>query len=276
MRGDGAGFCSMRRVTATLAMGCAAIAALWLVGFAWPQSQGHRNLTEWLKDRMADDASSRFDRQRLMADLGAAGLALGDGAHVRIFKREAVLELWMQRDGGRYALFRSYPICKFSGGLGPKLQEGDHQAPEGFYRVAKAQLNPASRHHLAFNLGFPNAFDRQLARNGSALMVHGGCSSIGCYAMTDVGIDEIYAVVEAALDKGQDEVDVSIFPFRLSEAALAAEAGSSWLPFWRNLKRGADLFETNGMPPRVGACRGEYRFGDEVSAPDCAPITGWV
>ena len=107
-------------------------------------------------------------------------------------------------------------------------------------------------------------------------MVHGGCSSIGCYAMGDAQVDQIYAIVEAALARGQGEVDVSVFPFRLSEDALMAAAGSHWLPFWRNLKQGFDLFETTGMPPRVGACKGEYRFGDDAAMPGCAPITGWV
>lgn len=231
---------------------------------------------DWLKDHIIHSDTSRFDRQRLMADLAAAGFSPGDEAHVRLFKREAMLELWMRRQDGRFGLFRTYPICNFSGGLGPKLREGDRQAPEGFYRVAGAQLNPASRHHLAFNLGFPNAYDRQHNRTGSALMVHGGCSSAGCYAMGDAQIDEIYAIVEAALLGGQTEVDVAILPFRLSEDALMAEVQSPWLPFWRNLKQGYDLFEAEAVPPRVGARRGEYCFGADVEAGECTPITGWV
>jgi TatA/E family protein of Tat protein translocase len=116
-------------------------------------------------------------------------LARGSGRALRIFKAEKRLELWLQGADGRYALFRGYDICKYSGGLGPKIREGDRQAPEGFYRVGKLQLNPNSRHHVAFNLGFPNAYDRQLGRTGSALMVHGGCTSIGCYAITDEKVD---------------------------------------------------------------------------------------
>jgi len=216
-----------------------------------------------------------YDRTQFLAELKAAGFALGDEAHVRIFKREHKLELWLKAANGRYALFRDYDICKFSGDLGPKLKEGDKQSPEGFYRVAKSQLNPNSRHHLSFNLGFPNAFDRQLGRTGSALMVHGGCSSVGCYAITDANVDEVYAVVEAALAKGQDAVDVHVFPFRMTATALAAEGGNSWAPFWRNLKTGYDLFEASGTPPRVGACRGEYRFGEEVERPECAVIAAW-
>lgn len=217
-----------------------------------------------------------FDRTRLHADLVDAGFRLGDAAYVRIFKREHLLELWMQAGDGRFQLFRSYAICKYSGDLGPKLAEGDRQAPEGFYRVAKAQLNPNSRHHLAFNIGFPNALDKDLGRTGSFLMVHGGCTSIGCYAMTDQQIDEIYAVIEAALDRGQREVDVSIFPFRMTETALQATAQSPWSPFWQNLKQGFDLFEQQGAPPKVAACDGSYVFGGDALGAGCKPIAGWA
>jgi len=216
-----------------------------------------------------------FDRTPLLADLKTAGFKLGHPAFVRIFKQEARLELWM-RDGKRFRLFRAYDICRFSGDLGPKLQEGDRQAPEGFYKVARRQLNPHSRHHLSFNLGFPNAFDRQHGRTGSALMVHGGCSSVGCYAMTDEKIDEIYAVIEAALDGGQREVDVHIFPFRLDTEAFLADGGHAAVPFWRNLAQGYALFEASGLPPKVGACDGVYLFGKDAEERGCEPISGWV
>ncbi len=218
----------------------------------------------------------QFDRGRLDAALARAGFAPGAPTHLRLYKRERLLELWLADAAGRFRLFRSYPICAYSGGLGPKLAEGDRQAPEGFYRVARGQLNPNSRHHLAFDIGFPNAFDRALGRTGSVLMVHGGCSSAGCYAMTDAQIDEIYAVVAAALAAGQAAVDVSIFPFRLSETALQAEAANPWLAFWRNLKRGADLFAATGAPPPVAARAGRYVFGAEAAGPDCTPIAGWA
>lgn len=223
-----------------------------------------------------DISEPKFDRSALRTDLASAGFALGNEAYVRIFKREHLLEVWMKSDAGRFELFRSYEICKYSGALGPKIAEGDRQAPEGFYRVARAQLNPNSRHHLAFNIGFPNALDKELGRTGSFLMVHGGCTSIGCYAMTDEQVDEIYAVVEAALDHGQREVDVSIFPFRMTETALQATSESKWSPFWRNLKEGFDLFEREGAPPKVAACNGSYAFGDAALGSDCKPISGWV
>ena len=265
----------MNRPLGLFAAGLVVVSLLWALGIAWPQSRGYSDVFDWLRDRSISDAP-KYDRQQLSADLRAADFALGEEAYVRIFKRERLLELWMRRDGGRFALFRAYPICTYSGTLGPKLAEGDQQAPEGFYRVAKTQLNPKSRHHLAFNLGFPNALDRGLGRTGSALMVHGGCTSIGCYAMTDAQIDEIYAVVEAALTHGQNEVDVSIFPFQLTETALQSETGSQWLPFWRNLKQGFDRFEADRLPPRVAVCKDAYVFGDDAAGESCTPITGWA
>ena len=205
-----------------------------------------------------------------------AGFRLGAPAHIRIFKRESVLELWLEEAAGRFGLFRSYPICAWSGTLGPKLAEGDKQSPEGFYRVTLRQLNPNSRHHLAFNLGFPNAYDQAHGRTGSAIMVHGGCTSVGCFAMTDAQIEEIYPIVEAALRGGQDAIDVAVLPFRLTETALQLESDSPWIAFWRNLKDGGELFETEGRPPAVAACDGRYCFGAAALAPDATPIAGWV
>jgi murein L,D-transpeptidase YafK len=249
-------------------VGCLAVGAL-----VWPA------LSSYLHRPTGVDTISEptFDRTPLHANLAEAGLRLGDEAFVRIFKREHRLELWLKPEGGeRFALFRSYDICTWSGALGPKLKEGDHQSPEGFYRVSLKQLNPNSRHHLAFNLGFPNAYDLSLGRTGSFLMVHGGCSSVGCFAMTDQRIDEIYAVVEAALGRGQREVDVAIYPFEFSETALQAEAHSPWLGFWQNLKAGDDLFTREGAPPRVATRAGRYVFGDDATGPGCTPISGWV
>ncbi len=261
----------MNRALGAFVVGLCLVGVMAVAGLVWPVVSGYGDWP-W-RDRPI--AEPEYDRQQLSADLVEAGFALGDEAHVRIYKREHLLELWMRNGAGRFVLFRAYPICRYSGALGPKLAEGDKQAPEGFYRVAKTQLNPHSRHHLAFNIGYPNAFDRELGRTGSFLMVHGGCTSVGCYAMTDAQIDEIYAVLEAALDRGQKEVDVSIFPFRMTETALQAVADSPWSPFWRNLKQGADIFEQTGAPPKVVACKGSYVFGDTLGD-DCAPITGWV
>ncbi|MCB5174329.1 L,D-transpeptidase family protein [Microvirga lenta] len=205
--------------------------------------------------------------------LNEKGFRLGTQAFIRIFKEEKELEVWLLRDRA-FALFASYPICAWSGTLGPKLAEGDRQSPEGFYAVGLDQLNPRSAYYRAFNLGFPNAYDRAHGRTGSFLMVHGDCLSIGCYAMTDKGIDDIYRVVEAALRGGQSEIPVHVFPFRMTDARLAAKADHPWASFWANLKEGYDLFETTGVPPSVSVCSGRYAFGPAEDMA-CQPIRAW-
>lgn len=179
---------------------------------------------------------------------------------IRVFKEEGELEVWKQERNGRYGLLRSYPICRFSGKLGPKIREGDRQAPEGFYAIDGGSLNPWSRNHLAFNIGFPNAYDRQMGRTGSHLMVHGGCKSVGCYAMTHKGMEEIYALVREALQSGQDTVPFQAFPFRMTEANMARHVDNPNMPFWRMLKDGHDIFAATAQPPQVAACGGRYGF----------------
>ena len=144
---------------------------------------------------------------------------------MRIFKEESELEVWKARDDGRFYHFKTYPICNWSGNVGPKTTLGDKQAPEGFYRVANTQMNPNSQYYLAFNLGYPNAYDRALQRTGDALMVHGKCKSVGCYAMTDALIEEIYTLAREALKGGQESFEVHAFPFRMTEANMARYAG---------------------------------------------------
>ncbi len=192
------------------------------------------------------------------ARLQAHGLAMGAPVFIRIFKREFELELWMKRDD-RYHRFAVYPICRWSGALGPKLKEGDAQSPEGFYTIDRRSLNPNSRWHKAFNLGFPNALDRARGYTGSFLMVHGGCSSVGCYAMTNGVIDELWRLVETALRRGQSHIHVHVFPFRPSADNLAARRTSPWALFWADLKAGYDAFEATQLPPRVSVCEGRYR-----------------
>lgn len=199
------------------------------------------------------------DLGKLEARLSAHGLALGAPIFMRIFKREFELELWMLRDG-RFHRFATYPICRWSGRLGPKLRQGDRQSPEGFYTVDAKALNPNSRWHRSFNLGFPNAFDRAHQRTGSFLMVHGGCSSIGCYAMTDPVISEVWRIVTAALDRGQKRFQVQVFPFRMTDASLAGRTEGPLLDFWRTLKTGHDLFEAELLPPKVSVCGKSYAF----------------
>jgi murein L,D-transpeptidase YafK len=224
-------------------------------------------------------------------DSGAevGGFKKGSPVYVRIFKKEGVLELWLKR-GDNYALYKSFPVCKWSGQLGPKTRQADYQSPEGFYSVSARQLNPNSHYHLAFDIGYPNAYDRRQGSTGNSVMVHGDCKSVGCFAMTNDGIDEIYALVEAALRNGQREVPVHIFPFRMTEEAIARENAPKqfmaflapvnppppqrdWSSFWHNLKQGYDMFERSHVPPVAFACGDRYEFG--AAAGSCARIAGW-
>ncbi len=197
------------------------------------------------------------DLTKLDARLEAHGLKRGAPVFMRIFKREFELELWMMRDG-RFHRFATYPICRWSGGLGPKFATGDKQAPEGFYTIDAKALNPNSHWHRSFNLGFPNAFDRAYGRSGSFLMVHGGCSSVGCYAMTDPVVTEIWDLATAALDKGQPRFQIQVLPFRLSETNLEQHKDHVHAPFWRSLKPGYDQFEANLLPPKISVCEKRY------------------
>ncbi len=195
------------------------------------------------------------------AALTAKGLSAGMPAYIRIFKLESELELWMEK-AGRWALFKTFPICAWSGKLGPKLREGDRQSPEGFYQVRNSSLNPNSNYHLSFNLGFPNYYDRSRGRTGSFLMVHGSCVSIGCYAMTDPGIEVIYRIVEAALKNGQQHVPVHIFPFRMSDENMKRNAASIWSSFWDELKPAYQLFEATQRLPEVTVQNGSYAVAE--------------
>ena len=197
----------------------------------------------------------------------------GNPVYIRIFKLESQLELY-GRHGGEWVLLKTYDICNWSGELGPKHREGDGQSPEGFYVVGKRQLNPNSSYHLSFNLGFPNAVEQAQGRTGSYLMVHGNCVSIGCYAMTDEGIEEIYAIVEEALQAGQDGVAVHAFPFRMTDAAMQEQKDHPEMSFWQTLKPGFDRFEESGAPPAVFSCGDRYRIEDagEPSPQGCKPL----
>jgi len=178
-------------------------------------------------------------------------LELGQPAFIRIFKDEKILETWVKNSKtAEYEPYKQYPICKFSGDLGPKLAEGDGQAPEGFYNIGADQLNPWSQFHLSFNLGFPNEYDRARMRTGSNLMVHGGCKSTGCYAITDDAMEEVYLLTEAAIANGHN-VPVHIFPFRMTPEKLYTNADSIWREEWENLRAGYEAFERTKTPPQA-------------------------
>ena len=205
----------------------------------------------------AEQAARRV-KPTLIAALAEKNLDYGSPVFLRIFTAEKVLEVWVA-EKDRYVLFHAYPICTYSGRLGPKIREGDNQAPEGFYRVGPNQLNPQSNYHLAFNLGYPNAYDRANGRTGSFLMVHGNCVSIGCYAMGDAAIEEIYTLMDAALHSGQKNIDVHVFPFRFDSTKIVWQ-NSEWQPFWSDLKTGFDAFNRTKKPPVVTVSNKRYGF----------------
>ncbi len=198
-------------------------------------------------------------RARLGAKMKKRGMHFGQEVFLRAFKEEAELEVWL-KTADTFERLKTYPICAASGGLGPKERQGDGQVPEGFYAFGPQAMNPASSYHLSFDIGYPNAFDRKLGRTGSLIMVHGDCVSVGCLAMTNDGIDEIYSLVDAAHEAGQRSVAIHLFPFRMTEENMHAHERSAWRAFWENLKAGYDLFERDHLPPNVRHARGRYTF----------------
>ncbi|HVX79477.1 MAG TPA: murein L,D-transpeptidase family protein [Bradyrhizobium sp.] len=197
---------------------------------------------------------------KLIAAMAEKNMDLQSPILIRLFKEEAELEVWKQDRTGHFALLKTYPICRWSGDLGPKIREGDRQAPEGFYSISPAQMNPQSAYYLSFNTGYPNAFDRALGRTGSELMVHGDCSSRGCYAMTDEQIAEIYALGREAFFGGQRAFQFQAYPFRMTAANLARHRNNPNMPFWRMIKEGNDDFEVTKLEPKVDFCEKKYVF----------------
>ncbi len=204
-----------------------------------------------------------------ISQLAALGSSTGQSMLVRIFKDESELEIWKRVADGSFVLFRTYPVCRWSGVLGPKLQEGDRQAPEGFYAVSAGMLNPKSALYLSFNTGFPNKYDQSLGRTGTNLMVHGSCSSAGCYAMTDDQIKEIYGMARESFAAGNANFQLQMFPFRMTPENMDRFAGNPNIEFWSNIKEGYDLFEATRRPPAWDVCDFRYVFAgseDEVKS----------
>ena len=204
---------------------------------------------------------------KLLAEMVAKDMDLQSPILVRLFKQEAELEVWKQDRSGRFALLKTYPICRWSGDLGPKVREGDRQAPEGFYSITPAQMNPQSAYYLSFNTGYPNAYDRSLGHTGSELMVHGDCSSRGCYAMTDEQIAEIYSLGRESFFGGQKSFQFQAYPFRMTPLNMAKHRNNPNMPFWKMIKEGYDHFEVTRQEPKVDFCEKKYVF-DAVKAPD--------
>jgi murein L,D-transpeptidase YafK len=211
-------------------------------------------------------------QKETVALLGKKRMDVKAPIFIRIYKEESVLEVWKLRDDGRFYHLKTYPICNWSGKLGPKVREGDGQAPEGFYTIARHQMNPKSQYYLAFNIGFPNPYDKSNHRTGSALMVHGGCGSSGCYAMTDALMEEVYALMREAFDGGQDVVHVHALPFRMTKANMDRHAKSEWVRFWRTLKEGYDYFELTRQVPTVAVCNRRYVVNVRMARGDPARL----
>jgi murein L,D-transpeptidase YafK len=208
--------------------------------------------------------------EKLVEDIESKNMDKDSPILVRLFKEEAELEVWKQDRTGRFALLKTYPICRWSGELGPKIREGDRQAPEGFYNITPGQMNPNSQYYLSFDLGYPNAFDRAHGRTGSQLMVHGDCSSRGCYSMTDEQISEIYALGRDAFFGGQKSFQVQAYPFRMTAMNLAKHRNNPNMPFWRMLKVGNDHFEVTHLEPKVNVCEKHYVF--DADSPNGRPL----
>jgi len=203
----------------------------------------------------------------VVSRLAAMNIDRSSPIMLRILKEEGRLEIWKADRSNRFQLVRSYKICAWSGKLGPKVKEGDRQAPEGFYPLSRANLNPNSSYYLAINTGFPNTYDRANRASGSNLMIHGACSSSGCYSMTDEQMLEIFAFARDAFDGGQKTVQLEAFPFRMTAENMARHRDNPNIEFWKMLKAGWDHFEITKRPPEVNVCEGRYVFNQQADKP---------
>ncbi|OAI29736.1 hypothetical protein A1351_01365 [Methylosinus sp. R-45379] len=200
-----------------------------------------------------------------LALMEQAGVTKESPTLIRSYKKEAEFQIWKQRPDGRYAYLKTFPMCRWSGQLGPKVREGDRQAPEGFYSITPGQMNPNSAYYLSFNVGYPNAYDRAYGHSGGSIMVHGACSSAGCFSMTDRQIAEIYAILRTSFNNGQRSIQMQSYPFKMTAENLAKHRLDPNIGFWKQLKEGSDHFEIAGKEPSVGVCNRRYVF-DATSA----------
>lgn len=218
------------------------------------------------------DKAMRPLSEKMVAEIESKGMDKDSPILIRLFKQESELEIWKQDRTGRFALLKTYPICRWSGELGPKIREGDRQAPEGFYTISPAQMNPNSQLYLSFDLGYPNAFDRAHGRTGMHLMVHGDCSSSGCYAMTDEQISEIYGLGREAFFGGQRAFQLQAYPFRMTPQNFARHRGNPNVPFWKMLRQGNDHFEATRLEPKVNVCDRRYVFDVQSPGDPAKPL----
>lgn len=246
---DGAVNAARRAVAPTLALGLAALAA------GCSGDGGSRGLQP-----ISSETLALFEQK---------GVTRNAPVLLRAYKKESELEVWKQKADGTYAYIRSYPMCRWSGQLGPKTREGDRQVPEGFYAITPGQMNPNSNYYLSFNIGYPNAYDRAHGRKGGLIMVHGACSSAGCFSMTDEQIADLYAIAREAFAGGQRAIQMQSMPFKMTAENLAKHRLDPNMPFWRQLKKGADIFDATKQEPAVGLCGANYGFN--LGADACGP-----
>ncbi len=202
---------------------------------------------------------------RILAQMSAKSMDRNSPILIRIFKEEGALEIWKAKTDNRFDKIADYKICAWSGRLGPKVKTGDRQAPEGFYNLTRANLNPNSKYYLAINTGFPNKYDAVNGRSGSDLMIHGACSSSGCYSMTDEQVLEIYAFARDAFKGGQTSVQLQAFPFRMTAENMYKHRLDPSYDFWKMLKVGYDNFEVTKRPPEVNVCEKKYVFNQQTA-----------
>jgi murein L,D-transpeptidase YafK len=235
-------------------LGSAAIAASLLLGGCDTDNPSGASL------RSLQPLSSQ-----MVADIEQKNMSKESPILVRLYKEESELEVWKEDRDGQFQLLKTYPICRWSGELGPKIKQGDRQAPEGFYTITPGLMNPNSSYYLAINMGFPNNYDKANGRTGQFLMIHGDCSSAGCYAMTDEQIAEIYALARESFFGGQRSFQIQAYPFRMTPLNMAKHRNSPHMAFWRMLKQGNDHFEVSRREPKVEVCDKHYVFDAETN-----------
>ncbi len=235
-----------------------ALVLLWCLTFVQFTNPARAELRKSSRSRAAVESM----RPVLAEQFTTKGLRLGSKIFIRIFKDTRELEVWVEK-GERYELFKTFPICYFSGYAGPKKRSGDRQAPEGVYGVKGHSLNPMSSYHLSMNVGYPNAFDRAHGRTGGLIMIHGDCVSIGCFSITDFGIGQIYTIIESALENGQESVPIHIFPFRMTMMNMIRYIRFPDHTFWRELRPIYSAFEEKRVPPKVTVEDGKYVLKDD-------------
>ena len=240
------------------------ILIFWLAGVLFPVDFK----TEQIKFERVKIAY-REKEKPLAAQLKTAGVNLATmQVYLQVFKHERVLAIWVKNKTDKnYQLLGEMPFCAGSGKLGPKNQQGDKQIPEGFYFIDR--FHPESKYYLSLGLNYPNAADKarsKAANLGGDIFIHGKCMSLGCIAITDEGIKELYVLTIEAFQNGQTQIPVHIFPAKLTSENwkglnLRYRNYPEILELWKKLQTGYNYFEQNRLPPVVSfAANGTYQF----------------